>query len=248
MLFPYGIPAVINKSKRRHQYMFPSVLIGMLGSTIPISIIGTRFAMSVDPFWTPIQYIPILGMLCGNTISGIVVSVSYVLKELQENRDKVEVYLAFGATRMEACKPMAREALILALTPLINQMSVLGIIAIPGMMTGAILGGSSVQRAAKLQMIIMFMISASTALASICTTFFAIGVVVDGEHRVRPDRVDEQKHIVWRAREWLVNRVIYRVKRGFLFLRGLAGRNTNIQRRDQFAEGLTSVGFPHRHV
>lgn len=41
---------------------------------------------------------------------------------LRENRDKVEVYLAFGATRMEACKPIAIDALVLALTPVINQM------------------------------------------------------------------------------------------------------------------------------
>ena len=78
---------------------FPSVLLGMLGSTIPVSIIGIRFAMGVQPFWTPEQYsmsvvissflshadlfiVPIVGMLCGSTISGIVVSVTYVLKEL----------------------------------------------------------------------------------------------------------------------------------------------------------------------
>jgi hypothetical protein len=73
----------------------------MLGSTIPVSIIGIRFAMSVDPFWKPEQYsmyinhmrililgdtkpaeVPVVGMLCGSTISGIVVAVSYVLKEI----------------------------------------------------------------------------------------------------------------------------------------------------------------------
>jgi len=192
---------VVNKSKRRHQYMFPSIFIGMLGSTIPISIIGTRFAMSVDPFWKPIQYIPIVGMLCGNAISGIILSVSFVLKELQENRDKVEMYLAFGASRLEACRPIAKGALLMALTPVVNQMSVIGIIAIPGMMTGAILGGSSVQQAAMLQMIITFMISASTALASIFTTIAVIAVTVDGQHRVRPDRIHEGVHGLWKARE-----------------------------------------------
>lgn len=74
----------------------------MLGSTIPVSIIGIRFAMAVEPFWKPEQYsrspsiqpekqsrvfiisiVPVVGMLCGSTVSGIVVAVSYVLKELQ---------------------------------------------------------------------------------------------------------------------------------------------------------------------
>jgi hypothetical protein len=67
------------------------------------------------------------------------------------------------------------------------------------MMTGAILGGSSVQQAARLQIIIMFMISASTTLASIFTTFSAITVTVDSQHRIRADRIDEKKHAVWRA-------------------------------------------------
>lgn len=68
--------------------------------------------------------------------------------------------------------------------------SVLGIIAIPGMMTGAILGGSSVQQAARLQMIIMFMITASTTLASVFVSFAAIGVTVDKQHRIRGDRIE----------------------------------------------------------
>ncbi|XP_006459590.1 hypothetical protein AGABI2DRAFT_184217 [Agaricus bisporus var. bisporus H97] len=180
---------VVNKVKCRYEYMLPSVLIAMLGSTIPISIIGTRYAMAVDPFWEPMQYIPIVGMLCGATISGITVSTNYILKEFQENRDKVEIYLAFGASRIEACRPIAIAALRLALTPTINSMSVLGIIAIPGMMTGAILGGSSVQQAARLQMIIIFMISSSTTLATVFTTFSCIAVIVDAKHRIRCDRI-----------------------------------------------------------
>ncbi|PCH42131.1 UPF0014-domain-containing protein [Wolfiporia cocos MD-104 SS10] len=206
------IETVVNKSKKRYNHMFPSVLIGMLGSTIPVSIIGVRYAMVVEPFWQPEQYIPIVGMLCGGAISGIVVSVTYVLKELHDNKDKVEMYLAFGASRFEACKPIAKEALRLALTPNINQMSVLGIIAIPGMMTGAILGGSSVEQAARLQMVIMFMISSCTALSSIVTTCLALAVVVDNEHRVRSDRIDARPHAVWRARSWLVERITEHLK------------------------------------
>lgn len=226
------IEAVVNKSKKRYNHMFSSVLFGMLFSTIPVSIIGIRFSMAIDPFWKPEQYIPIVGMLCGGTISGIVVSVSYVLQEIYDNRDKVEMYLAFGASRFEACRPVARAALRLALTPTINQMSVIGIIAIPGMMTGAILGGSSVQQAARLQMVIMFMISASTALASIITTILTLAVVVDSEDRLRPDRVDVREHPVWRARNWLISQAVEGVKRTVRSCRGLGrkeGQNGSVE-------------------
>jgi len=188
--------------------MFPSVLMAMLGSTIPVSIIGVRYAMSVEPFWKPDQYIPVVGMLCGSTISSVVVVLNSILREFHENRDKIETHLAFGASRFEACRPIVTESLRLALTPCINSMSVLGIVAIPGMMTGAILGGSSVQQAARLQMIIMFMISSSTALSAILTSMLALGVLVDGEHRVRSDRIDSRPHAIWRARDWIIDKVV----------------------------------------
>lgn len=61
-------------------------------------------------------------MLAGSTISGMVVALTAVLKEVQENRDRVETFLAFGASRMEAAKPIAQQALLIALTPVVNQM------------------------------------------------------------------------------------------------------------------------------
>ncbi|KAG6879789.1 hypothetical protein C0992_011587 [Termitomyces sp. T32_za158] len=152
--------------------------------------------------------VPVVGMLCGSSISAIVIAVNYVLKELQENRDKVEMFLAYGASRMEACNPIAREALRLALTPVVNQMSVIGMIAIPGMMTGALLGGAPVDQAAYLQMIIMFMISSATALASFFSAIAVIIITVDTEHRIRPDRIDDKPFVLWRARKWLGKQIV----------------------------------------
>jgi hypothetical protein len=69
------------------------------------------------------------------------------------------------------------------------------------MMTGAILGGSSVQQAAMLQMIIMFMISSATTLASIFSTMTVIAVTIDSEHRIRDDRIYGGMHDLWAATE-----------------------------------------------
>ncbi|CAE7218788.1 unnamed protein product [Rhizoctonia solani] len=210
---------VANKSKYRFSGMLPSTFVAMAISTIPVSIIGTRFAMSETKFWAAEKYIPILGMLCGSTISGIVVATTSVLKELHENRDKIETYLAFGASRYEACKPIATSALRLALTPTINQMSVIGLISIPGMMTGAILGGASVDQAAKLQMVIMFMINACTTLASIVGMFSALYRAIDDCARIRSDRIFSEKFILWRARDRAINGVVDAGKAGYQKLR-----------------------------
>jgi len=79
---------------------------------------------------------------------------------------------------------------------------------VPGMMTGAILGGSSVEQAARLQMVIMFMINAATTLASIVATVLALRVVVDSEHRVRTDRLDDRKATIWRVKDRAVGSVV----------------------------------------
>ena len=70
------------------------------------------------------------------------------------------------------------------------------------MMTGAMLGGSSVHQAAKLQMIIMFMIAASTVLASVFITMAAVMTVVDQEHRIRSDRIIDKKPVIYRVKDW----------------------------------------------
>lgn len=232
---------VVNRSPRRYSHMFPAILVAMTVSTIPISILATTFIMSVKPFWKPDEYIPIVGMLAGATISSIVIAVNAITRELQENRDKVETYLAFGGSRLEVIVPIARQALQLALTPPINQMSVLGIIAIPGMMTGAILGGSSVQQAAKLQIVIMFCISASTALASIIAAASCLTIVVDRQHRIRTDRLDTRKHVVWRACDSFVQSIASLLTR----FRDRIQNRSRPPCRSEERQGLLETSVPH---
>jgi hypothetical protein len=124
------------------------------------------------------------------------------------------------ASRFESCRPLAVEALRLALTPTTNQMrsaspcprpvaahyvlfkdSMIDIVAIPGMMTGAILSGANVEQAARSQMIITFMISASSALSGIVATLFTLSVF-DSEHRICGDRIDTEGHTLLRAWQW----------------------------------------------
>ena len=86
-------------------------------------------------------------------------------------------------------------------------------------MTGAILGGASVHQAAKLQMIIMFMITAATVLASVFITFTAVMMVVDEQHRVRSDRIDDKKPVIYRVKDWNVGEFLVSLSRLFYWTR-----------------------------
>lgn len=92
-------------------------------------------------------------------------------------------------------------------------------------MTGAILGGASVDQAAKLQMVIMFMINAVATLSSISVTAFALSIIVDGEHRVRPDRIDERPHAVYRARSWVAHKIEHSLELVWLSIKHVFSRH-----------------------
>lgn len=69
-----------------------------------------------------IYTVPIIGMILGNAISAVGLAVNSVHKEFAENKDRIETYLAMGASRFEACQPVAVEALKMALLPTVNQL------------------------------------------------------------------------------------------------------------------------------
>ena len=112
--------------------------------------------------------------------------------------------------------------------------SVIGIIAIPGVMSGAILGGSSVHQAAKLQMIIMFMITANVVLASVFIIFAAILMVVDQGHRIRNDRIDDVKPVIYRVKDWNVGELSASLSKSFDWRRKarIAGGNLDLEENE----------------
>ncbi len=96
----------------------------------------------------------------------------------------------------------------------------MGIISIPGMMTGAILGGSDVNQASRLQMVIMFMISSSSVMACIIVTLFTLYVCVDSEHRIRSDRIYTRPHAFTRAGSDAVQAMLGSVRRVWMLFTG----------------------------
>ncbi|KAI9321758.1 hypothetical protein BX666DRAFT_1023604 [Dichotomocladium elegans] len=180
---------VYNKSKQTFPGMFMIVLLSTGFSTLLIGIIGSKYTLEQHPFWVPETFIPTMGMLLGNLISGMAVALSSCLSAVSSRKEHIETLLAFGASRWEAGQSIAVEAVRLAMLPTINQMSVIGLISIPGMMTGQILGGAPVMNAVRYQQIIMFLISASTALGVLLAVVACVRVIIDDKHRLRPERI-----------------------------------------------------------
>lgn len=104
----------------------------------------------------PARYvITIGGMLLGNVLNGNIVGLNTFYNGISHNREILNYDLALGATRFQACKPYVKEALTITIKPTVASMATLGLVALPGMMTGQILGGALPSEAIMYQIAIM---------------------------------------------------------------------------------------------
>lgn len=124
-------------------------------------------------------FIPITGMLLGNTIRTIIIAMDAYYGKIERDRNIYRWHLANGATKVEAKKTFMREALRIAFNPVIATTAIVGLISLPGMMTGQILGGSSPNVAIKYQIMIMVTIFASGIISVFLTIFISDRFVFD---------------------------------------------------------------------
>ena len=122
--------------------------------------------LRIDPLFNPRYLIPITGMVFGNSMNGLALGAERLSSELRNRVDEVETALALGASMNQAARPMVRAAFRAAIIPIVNNMSAMGIVFLPGMMTGQILSGTSPVTAVTYQIAIMFAIAGSVTLSS----------------------------------------------------------------------------------
>src|SRR5699024_5738542 len=119
-------------------------------------------------------------------------------------RGRIEGDLALGATRWEAAHALINDSVRTGMIPTINSMMVMGIVSLPGMMTGQLLAGAAPTSAIRYQIVIMFMIAAATALATLGVVLLAFRVLFSARHQLRGDRLHTADvplfQYVWRSR------------------------------------------------
>jgi UDP-glucose/iron transport system permease protein len=144
----------------------------------------TRVIVGVEP-WYQAQYaIPLLGMILGNGLTGISLCMDHLLQELSQRRDQIEMELAHGATRWEAARDVVKDAVRRGMIPIINSMMVVGIVSLPGMMTGQILAGTDPVSAVKYQVMVMFMLAAATSLGCIIIALLVYRRLFNAKHQL----------------------------------------------------------------
>ncbi len=161
----FAINNIIGRTKAKLSGALKKLIaISMLTGTLSSLIYFLLIVVNISPWYDPRYFIPIAGMLVGNSMTGISLGVTSLVKGMSEQKHLIESALMLGATPKMAAKDIVNNAFDSAILPTINAMVGMGIVFLPGMMTGQILSGISPILSIKYQIAIMLGILGSVTL------------------------------------------------------------------------------------
>ncbi|HXH74738.1 MAG TPA: ABC transporter permease [Bacteriovoracaceae bacterium] len=151
--------------KTKYKGIFLDNLFATTLTIWPLALVGSLL-IGTDPWWKPELFLPLIGMLLGNVLNGISLGIDQFTHEVHTRKEEILSMLALGASTSEATDGFFRRCIRVALTPMLNAMASMGLVSIPGMMTGQILGGQDPGEAAVIQILFMIFISVGVYLGS----------------------------------------------------------------------------------
>ena len=177
--------SAVGRTSRRYPGIYIDSLLAIWCSSWIVSIYGLLIVFRSEGAWYQPQYaIPLTGMILGNSLNGISLGLNQLGEQLATRRGEVESMLALGATRWEAAQPCVSRAVQTGMTPVINSMMVVGLVNLPGMMTGQLLAGATPSQAVRYQIIIMFMIAAATAMGTVGVVLLSFRRHFNADHQM----------------------------------------------------------------
>jgi putative ABC transport system permease protein len=184
--------AASRRGQRSYRGMRIDALLSIWLSSWVVTALGLFVIMRIKPWYEPQYAIPILGMVLGNTLTGVALGLERMTEELSARAAQVDLLLSLGATRWEAARLPAAQALRAGMMPTLNAMSVVGVVSLPGMMTGQVLAGQSPLDAVRYQIVVMFLLAAASGLGTTLAVLGTYRRLFSAEHRFRAERMVER--------------------------------------------------------
>ncbi len=170
----FAINNIYSRAKQKLSPKFKKIIaISMLSGTLISLFYFILVVINVTPWYDPRYFITIAGMLIGNSMTGITLGVERLTDGMNAEKEYIEGYLMMGAAPVNASKRIINNSFESAILPTINNMMGMGIVFLPGMMTGQILSGISPVTAISYQIAIMLGILGGVSLTVI--TFVQLG-------------------------------------------------------------------------
>lgn len=144
---------------------FISILAGVA------STVGVMLALGIIDT-SPIYLIPLGGIMIGNCMNAVSLGLDRMSSEAKDKRGMIEAALSLGASPQKSIEGLVRKSVRASLIPIMNTMKVIGLVHLPGAMTGMLIAGAEPMEAAKIQLIVMYMITASVSVAVLVSSLF----------------------------------------------------------------------------
>ncbi len=141
--------------------------------------------VQVRPWYSPQYVIPLAGMILGNAMSSVALAGDRLQSDLRLRAGEIETRLVLGFSGAQAVQPLVRAALRAALTPTLNGMMTVGLVQLPGMMTGQILAGTSPLVAVRYQIMVVLMLAVATAIGAWIFLRLAVGQYLTPAQQLR---------------------------------------------------------------
>ena len=158
---------IVRRSPDAPKGILTSSFFSMALTGLIITFSVTGLIVQVEPWYRAQYVIPIAGMVLGNSMTGIALALERVFADMDSRADELLALTALGASPWETSAGSIRTALKAGMIPTINSMAAVGIVFIPGMMTGQILAGVDPLAATGYQIVVMLMVAAATAMGSV---------------------------------------------------------------------------------
>lgn len=179
--------SILNKAGLKRRFFFWRSMAGVAGSTLFVSGWFILIAIRPEPVYDARYMVPIVGMILGNCLRSNVLSLERFYSGIRKNEHEFMTYLMLGASLREAIRPYLRTAIKAAVNPSVASMATMGIVSLPGMMTGQILSGAMPITAIKYQIGIMICIFVAMVTAALVNILLTLPVAFDDHQRLKQD-------------------------------------------------------------
>lgn len=170
VMLGFAVQTIGARVQTKMPHFYPVVGAALLFGCGGMTFFFCTLVIGLEPWYDPRYLIPLAGMVIGNSMTGASLAVERLAAEFRERREEIETALCLGSSVQLAAEPVVSSAFRAALIPSVNAMAAMGLVFLPGMMTGQILSGTEPLIAVKYQIAIMCVITGSVAL----TTFLIL--------------------------------------------------------------------------
>ncbi len=187
-----AVHTIISRLDIKWRFMLPVVIFPLLASTLVVMPFVIFVIVRPQPFLDARFIIPIYGMVLGNSMNSTALALERFHSDIKSSWKEYYTYIAMGASPREATFSFCQKAIKMSLMPRIMNVSSMGIIALPGMMSGQILSGASPATAIKYQIMIMIAIIAAVTLTVFLSLRLFTARMFDRDYLPLPEVLDPE--------------------------------------------------------